>query len=426
MKKNVLIPLVMVALAAAVALALAFSGDDSSPDAQPAKSRSDRVVRPDSQKLNDVADAKVTFVEFLDFECEACGALYPLVEQLRTTYGDRVTFVVRNFPLHANSESAASAAEAAASQGKFEEMYKKLYETQPEWAEQQASQDDVFFGFAEDLGLDMTEFEKDFEDPATLAKIRRDKADGKALGVEGTPTIFLNGQKLEPESPPGPHRQPRSRTRRMSPAPVAPVHAHPAAFRARSRRLGVLLASCGAIGLTAASTLLVEKIELIRDPGYVPSCSINPILSCGSVMETSQAEAFGFPNPIIGIAGFAMLLTAGVTLLGGFRPPRWFWLSLQAGVTFGVVFVHWLIFQSLYRIGALCPYCMVVWTVTIPSFWYVTLYNLNAGHLPVRRPDRTRRGWLSDNHAIVLTAWALLIVGLIGRRFWEYWSSLVT
>lgn len=212
----------------------------------------------------------------------------------------------------------------------------------------------------------------------------------------------------------------------MSPAPVAPVHAHPAAFRARSRRLGVLLASCGAIGLAAAGTLLVEKIELIRDPGYVPSCSINPILSCGSVMETSQAEAFGFPNPIVGIAGFAMLLTAGVTLLGGFRPPRWFWLSLQTGVTFGVVFVHWLIFQSLYRIGALCPYCMVVWTVAIPSFWYVTLYNLDAGHLPVRRPDRTRRGWLSDNHAIVLTAWGLLIVGLIGRRFWEYWSSLVT
>lgn len=213
----------------------------------------------------------------------------------------------------------------------------------------------------------------------------------------------------------------------MNPPRPTGAYATPTrAERALSRHLGILLTGAGLIGLAAAATLLVEKIALIRDPDYVPSCSINPILSCGSVMETSQAEAFGFPNPILGIAGFAILLTVGVVLLGGFAAPRWFWLGLQVGVTAGLVFVHWLIFQSLYRIGALCPYCMVVWTVTIPAFWYVTLANITAGRLSRSGSRGPTAKVLSGNHAIILTAWYLVIVGLIGRRFWDYWSSLVT
>ena len=199
----------------------------------------------------------------------------------------------------------------------------------------------------------------------------------------------------------------------------------PQSVTLRDRRLGVLLAVSGLVGLVAASVLLVEKIRILRDTSYVPSCSINPILNCGSVMNTSQAEAFGFPNPILGIAGFSMLLTAGVALASGFIPPRWFWISLQAGVTAGVVFVHWLIFQSLYRIGALCPYCMAVWAVTIPTFWYTTLFNLGAGHLTrVPRPSQLSR-LLIDNHGILLTGWCLVIVGLITERFWDYWSTLI-
>ena len=140
----------------------------------------------------------------------------------------------------------------------------------------------------------------------------------------------------------------------------------------------------GGIGLLAAAVLLIEKIDVIEDPDYVPTCSINPVLSCGSVMTSDQAEAFGFPNPILGVAGFAVVLTTGAAMLAGATFRRWYWLGLQAGVTFGVVFVHWLIFQSLYRIGALCPYCMVVWVVTIPLFLFVTLHNVRTGALPTR------------------------------------------
>jgi uncharacterized membrane protein len=188
------------------------------------------------------------------------------------------------------------------------------------------------------------------------------------------------------------------------------------------RGLSMLLAVAGAIGFVASFVLAVERIALLNDPDYVPTCSFNPILSCGSVMQTWQAEAFGFPNPLIGIAAFAVVTTVGVVLLTGATLPRWFWLGLEAGALFGVVLVHWLIVQSLYSIGALCPYCMVVWVVTIPIFWNLTAHNLQAGHLPA--PASLRR-LVVRNRGLVLAIWYLVVTGLVLVRFWDYWSSLV-
>ena len=162
----------------------------------------DLLVRPDSHTLSVAADGKVTFVEFLDFECEACRAAYPVVEQLRAEYGDRVTFVVRYFPIpsHANAENAAIAVEAASGQGRFEAMYQRMYETQAEWGEQRESKAEVFRGFAADLGLDLAAYDAAVADPATRERVLRDQADGEAAGVTGTPTFFLDGRRLEPRS----------------------------------------------------------------------------------------------------------------------------------------------------------------------------------------------------------------------------------
>jgi uncharacterized membrane protein len=177
-----------------------------------------------------------------------------------------------------------------------------------------------------------------------------------------------------------------------------------------NRLLAWVLAAGGFVGLVASFVLAVEKIALLENPFYVPTCSINPVLSCGSVMRTAQAELFGFPNPLLGIAGFAVVTTLGVVLLAGVSLPRWVWLGLQVGVTGGVLFVHWLIFQSLYEIGALCPYCMVVWAVTVPIFWYTTLHNF--------RPR-------FQYHSVVLILWYLVIAAGVLQAFWFYWSSLV-
>lgn len=193
------------------------------------------------------------------------------------------------------------------------------------------------------------------------------------------------------------------------------------------RALPWLLLVGGGLGFLAAFVLTVEKIALVADPSYRPSCSINPVLSCGSVMTTPQAAAFGFPNSLIGMGGFAVVAATGAALLAGARLRGWYWAGLQAGVLFGAGFVHWLIAQSLYRIGALCPYCMVVWAVTIPVFWYVTLRNLDAMAeslplpVPVRRAVRTLRAV----HGVVLTAWFLLLAALILQRFWDFWVTMV-
>ncbi|MFC7449623.1 DsbA family protein [Rhodococcus daqingensis] len=204
MSRGVKISLALVAVfvvAVAAILLVSRSGGDS--DASVSDDRAaEVVVRPDSHRISSAPEGSPTFVEFLDFECEACRGVYPAIEDLRAEYGDRVGFVVRYFPLpgHFNAERAARAVEAAAQQGKFEQMYQKMYETQTEWGEQRVPKDDVFRGFAADLGLDMAAFDAAYADPATAARVAADVADGKALGVQGTPSFFLDGQRLEPNT----------------------------------------------------------------------------------------------------------------------------------------------------------------------------------------------------------------------------------
>ena len=214
------------------------------------------------------------------------------------------------------------------------------------------------------------------------------------------------------------------------PSPAEPSTAGPAPEPERAalpftRLVPWLLLVAGALGTTAAFVLTVEKISLLSDAAYVPTCSINPVLNCGSIMRTDQAEAFGFPNSLIGLAAFPVLAATGAALLAGARLRRWYWLGLQAGATFGVVFIGWLVFQSLYRIGALCPYCMVVWAVVIPTFWYVTLYNLTHGNLGEHARGSRLTRMVVGNHAVILTVVYLSLVALIAERFWNYWSTLL-
>lgn len=191
---------VLVILTVAVVLLISGGGDRS---AQPADTGAVQMVRDSSHRLNTPPDPQATFVEFLDFECEGCRAAYPIVEQLRDEYGDRVEFVLRYFPLsgHFNAERAARAVEAAAQQGRIEAMYRKMFETQAEWGEQRTPADDVFRGFADEMGLDMPAFDRVYNDPATLERIRVDQRDGEMLGVQGTPTFFVDGQQILVQTP---------------------------------------------------------------------------------------------------------------------------------------------------------------------------------------------------------------------------------
>ena len=198
MNKNLKLSVGLIALAAAAVLAVAIMGGDDDVPAATDENRDELLVRSDSPRLSEGAEA--TFVEFLDFECEGCGALYPTIEDLRETYGDRVSFVVRYMPLHTSSVNAARAAEAARLQGEFEAMYDLLFQRQADWGHQDTPQEAAFFEYAEELGLDMDQFRSDYDDPATLARIEQSERDGRALGVTATPTMFIDGERLEPET----------------------------------------------------------------------------------------------------------------------------------------------------------------------------------------------------------------------------------
>jgi uncharacterized membrane protein len=200
------------------------------------------------------------------------------------------------------------------------------------------------------------------------------------------------------------------------------TYATPGEPHERPLAIGLLVG--GLVGLVAAAVLLIERIRLAEDSSYVPTCSINPVLSCGNVMESAQASLLGFPNPVIGVAAFPVVIATGAALLAGARLARWYWAGLQVGVTAAMLFVAWLVFQSLYRIGALCPYCMVVWAVVIPLFWYVTARNAAAGVLGSPPGGRLATG-LRDWRAPLVFGSFLVVVLLVLERFWPYWSSLL-
>ncbi|MFI9157604.1 vitamin K epoxide reductase family protein [Kitasatospora aureofaciens] len=192
-----------------------------------------------------------------------------------------------------------------------------------------------------------------------------------------------------------------------------------------SRPFAWLLLVGGAVGLFASTVLTLDKIRLLEDPSYVPGCNINPIISCGSIMRSDQASAFGFPNSLIGLVAFGVVVAIGAGLLAGASYRRWFWLGLQAGTVFGIGFVTWLMYQTLYRIGALCPYCMVVWAAMIPLFWYTTLHNLRSGVIPVGRRGRVAVREAARYHWVVPALWYAVIALLVLNRFWYFWSTLV-
>ncbi|CAN5122418.1 hypothetical protein BH09ACT10_BH09ACT10_00350 [soil metagenome] len=157
------------------------------------------LVRENSHRLDTAADNKATLVEFLDFECEACRAAFPIFEELREKYAGRITFVIRYFPIttHRNALNAALAVEAAARQDQLEPMYRRMFETQSDWGEQSASQAKLFRTFAVGLDLDMTRYDADVASESARERVALDQRDGTALGVSGTPTLFLNGEKLD-------------------------------------------------------------------------------------------------------------------------------------------------------------------------------------------------------------------------------------
>jgi protein-disulfide isomerase len=180
MSKNARLSLVIVAVVAVVVAGFLLFN------------RNDTTAAPQS------GGGTVSVVEYLDLECPSCRAAYPAVEKLKGEYGDRVTFTIKHFPIpsHRNAELAAVAVEAAGAQGKRDEMFKVMFEAQQEWGGQQTSQRAVFVQFAQQLGLDQAAFEKALDDSSLRDRVLAERTEGAKLGVQGTPSFFINGTKF--------------------------------------------------------------------------------------------------------------------------------------------------------------------------------------------------------------------------------------
>lgn len=178
----------------------------------------------------------------------------------------------------------------------------------------------------------------------------------------------------------------------------------------------------GLIGILASVMITIEKFDLASNPHYQPVCDLNPIISCGSVMASEQAHAFGFMNTYIGLIGFPVVLTIGMSILAGARLKRWFWQGLQIGLSLGILFAYWLLFESVFRIRALCPYCLSVDFVLTIMFWYVTLYNFYEGILILPARLKSTGQIVKRHHLDILILWFAVVIAVVLKHFWYYFG----
>jgi uncharacterized membrane protein len=171
--------------------------------------------------------------------------------------------------------------------------------------------------------------------------------------------------------------------------------------------------------LAAAFVLTLEKFHLYEDPNAVLSCSINLVLNCTTVMQTWQSQVFGFPNMVIGLMAYAVMVTFSLAGLVGVKFPRWWLIKANIGVLLGLIFSYWLFFQSVYAIQVLCPWCLIVTTSTTLIFAGLTHSNLknNVFKLPAKVDRKVQRILDGGFHQMIVLAWIAAMVALVFLKF---------
>ncbi|HLT83425.1 MAG TPA: vitamin K epoxide reductase family protein [Phototrophicaceae bacterium] len=179
----------------------------------------------------------------------------------------------------------------------------------------------------------------------------------------------------------------------------------------------MLLSAC--LSLVASFVLASDAIELAANPDAQLMCNISATLNCGKVGSAWQASLFGFPNAFLGLVAEPVVITIAVAGLGGVRFPRWFMCAAQVVYTLGLAFAYWLFYQSMFHIGALCPWCLLVTLSTTLVFATLLHYNLRENNLflPARAHERAlafiRSGW----DGVVVLGWLGAVVVAIILKY---------
>lgn len=179
----------------------------------------------------------------------------------------------------------------------------------------------------------------------------------------------------------------------------------------------MLVSSC--LSLLASFVLSVDAIRLAADPAAELSCNINAVISCGTVGSSWQSHLFGFPNAFLGLVAEPVVITVAVASLGGVRFPRWFMFAAQIVYSLGLVFAYWLLYESMFVIGALCPWCLLVTVSTTLVFSTVTHVNIRDAnlYLPPRIQSAAARFLQVDLDVMVIVIWLLILALAISLKY---------
>lgn len=175
----------------------------------------------------------------------------------------------------------------------------------------------------------------------------------------------------------------------------------------------------GIFGLIASFTLAVEEFYLMQHPDATLSCTFNLVLNCATVMKTWQAHVFGFPNMLIGLMGYPVVITVAVAGLARVKFPRWFLITANICYLLGLIFAYWLFFNSLYDIQVLCPWCLVVTFSTTLITATITHYNLRDNVFGFKKGlyEKIRRFLDKDFGKLAVAAWVVLLIALVFLKF---------
>lgn len=180
---------------------------------------------------------------------------------------------------------------------------------------------------------------------------------------------------------------------------------------------GAILAF-GVIGLIVSFILSLDELRVIENPHAVLTCSINIVLNCSTVMQTWQAHVFGFPNMLIGLMAFPVVITVGLIGLSGVK-LRWFYIGANIGFLLGAIFAYWLFFNSLYAIQVLCPWCLVITFTTTMLLATITHYSLrnNLFKLSKDLNKKVQCFLEKDIDKVVTASWVVLLIALVFLKF---------
>lgn len=175
------------------------------------------------------------------------------------------------------------------------------------------------------------------------------------------------------------------------------------------------------LGFVASLSLTIDYYRLLDNPSYVLACDINPIVSCGSVMESQYAKVFGVPLSLGGVIGFGVLMLFSIGAFFGLKYKLWVWRAAQAAAIAGLLVAHYLFFVSVFILGSICPWCFTVWMSTLGVAWIVTWHNAKNGHLALPKIEK----WIAKNHIVLFVWWLVVLLSILLVQFRDYWRTLV-